>query len=214
MSRTTECLRHQNLQQVRSIDLSFNSIDTVNFKFLLMSSLQSLNLSHNTIGPAISPEDLDFKLTFGLSVDLSYNKIERVDLREKEGTEISKGSHVFRYLLCLFLLLKIFAENFLLNLSGNPLRCDCWATELRAKVAGEDGGSSYSRMFRLTHHPLTCSSNNNNNNNSSTAVSLQQMAYSDLVCAADSCVPGCRCSLNRCSVSIIVSTILSTISTI
>ena len=95
-----------------------------------------------------------------------------------------------RYVLCLFLLLKIFAENFLLNLSGNPLLCDCWATELRAKVAGEDGGSSYSRMFRLSHHPLTCSSNN-------TAVSLQQMAYSDLVCAADSCVPGCRCSLNR-----------------
>ena len=94
-------------------------------------------------------------------------------------------------------MLKIFAENFLLNLSGNPLRCDCWATELRAKVAGEDGGSSYSRMFRLSHHPLTCSSNNNNNNSSSTAVSLQQMAYSDLVCAADSCVPGCRCSLNR-----------------
>ena len=94
MSRTTECLRHQNLQQVRTIDLSFNSIDTVNFKFLLMSSLQSLNLSHNTIGPAISPEDLDFKLTFGLSVDLSYNKIERVDLRETEGTEISKGALV------------------------------------------------------------------------------------------------------------------------
>ena len=94
MSRTTECLRHQNLQQVRSIDLSFNNIDTVNFKFLLMSSLQSLNLSHNNIGPKISPEDLDFKLTFGLSVDLSYNKIERVDLREKEGTEISKGSLV------------------------------------------------------------------------------------------------------------------------
>ena len=119
---------------------------------------------------------------------------------------------MFLDIFCVFLLLKIFAENFLLNLSGNPLRCDCWATELRAKVAGEDGGSSYSRMFRLTHHPLTCSSNNNNNNNSSTAVSLQQMAYSDLVCAADSCVPGCRCSLNRCSVSIIVSTILSTIS--
>ena len=119
---------------------------------------------------------------------------------------------MFLDIFCVFLLLKIFAENFLLNLSGNPLRCDCWATELRAKVAGEDGGSSYSRMFRLSHHPLTCSSNNNSS--SSTAVSLQQMAYSDLVCAADSCVPGCRCSLNRCSVSIIVSTILSTISTI
>ena len=135
MSRTTECLRHQNLQQVRSIDLSFNSIDTVNFKFLLMSSLQSLNLSHNTIGPAISPEDLDFKLTFGLSVDLSYNKIERVDLREKEGTEISKGSHVFRYLLCFFIVKNICRE-----LPAEPVRQPAEVRLLGLGAAGQGGG--------------------------------------------------------------------------
>ena len=91
LSKDTECFKNQNLQHVRMIDLSFNKFFMINFNFFLMSKLQYLNLSHNAIGPVLSSQDIDFKLTFGLTVDLSFNSIEVVDLREKIGPEISKG---------------------------------------------------------------------------------------------------------------------------
>ena len=67
----------------------------INFNFFLMSNLQYLNLSHNAIGPVLSYQDIDFKLTFGLTVDLSFNSIEIVNLRDdlKVDAEISKGKY-------------------------------------------------------------------------------------------------------------------------
>ena len=139
-SRDTECLKHQNLQHVRKIDLSFNTIHLINFKFLFMSKLQTLNLSHNALGPILSTEDIDFKLTFGLSVDLSHNKIQRLEFIHRNGTEISN-------------------ENFLLNLSGNPIICDCEATDLKRKLMKQDMGSYHHRMFTVKDDPLICSNN-------------------------------------------------------
>ena len=139
-SRDTECLKHQNLQHVRKIDLSFNKIHLINFKFLFMSKLQTLNLSHNALGPVLSTEDIDFKLTFGLSVDLSHNKIERLNFIHRNGTETSN-------------------ENFLLNLSGNPIICDCEATDLKRKLMKEDVGSYHHRMFKVMEDPLICGNN-------------------------------------------------------
>ena len=95
LSKDTECFKHQNLQHVRVIDLSFNKFYMINFNFFLMSKLQYLNLSHNAIGPVLSYQDIDFKLTFGLTVDLSFNSIEIVNLRDdlKVDAEISKGKY-------------------------------------------------------------------------------------------------------------------------
>ena len=86
-----ECLKHQNLQNIRTINLSFNNIFIIDFQFNIMSKLQYLNLSHNLIGPVLEPKNIDFRITFGLTVDLSYNNIETFDLMSKSVSEESKG---------------------------------------------------------------------------------------------------------------------------
>ena len=87
-----ECLKHQNLQSIRVINLSFNNIFIIDFQFTIMSKLQYLNLSHNVIGPVLDPINIDFRLTFGLTIDLSHNNIETLDLSPKRSvSDISKG---------------------------------------------------------------------------------------------------------------------------
>ena len=176
-SRDTDCLKHQNLQHVRKIDLSFNKIHLIDFKFLFMSKLQTLNLSYNALGPILSTEEIDFKLTFGLSVDLSHNEIERLKFIHLNGTEISN-------------------ENFLLNLSENPIICDCEATDLKRKLMKEDTGSFHHRMFKLTEDPIICGNKSFGDNEDT---SLQELQYRDLNCPLlqDKCSAPCRCSRNK-----------------
>ena len=95
-----------------------------------------------------------------------------------------------------------FAENFLVNLTGNPIQCDCKATELKMKVSGEDMESSYHRMFRLTDDLIVCSTKSAGKN---VGKYLQEVNYADLNCpimqmSADlegKCSNNCSCSLNR-----------------
>ena len=193
-SRDTECLKHQNLQHVRKIDLSFNKIHLINFKFLFMSKLQTLNLSHNALGPILSTEDIDFKLTFGLSVDLSHNKIERLKFIHRNGTETSN-------------------ENFLLNLSGNPIICDCEATDLKRKLMKEDSGSYHHRMFKVTEDALICGNNSFRDN---AGKSIKNLQYRDLNCPLlqSQCSESCHCSWNKYHKQTLVDCSLCSLSSI
>ena len=169
----TECFKSNNFQKLRTLDLSHNLIKLINMDFHLMSKLQKLNLNHNIVGPILRPEDINFKLTFGLLLDLSYNKIEYFDLRNRFETVDN-------------------VDNFLLNISGNPIRCDCLSTELKLKLAGGDGDSLYEKSFSLTDDLIICG------NNSGGHQALQHMDYADLKCPIDSgdCPAHCSCEKN------------------
>ena len=70
--------------------------------------------SNNRLGPRLVPDDINFHVVgTELSVDLSNNMIQLMPLRP--GFNMSQ-------------------HNFLLNLTGNPLLCDCNLLELRNKV--------------------------------------------------------------------------------
>merc|ERR1719394_1189975 len=88
------------------------------FNFL---SLKLLNMSHNLLGsnnPRLIPtDDLNFLQNNGLTVDLAFNQIENVELWN-ERSSLSENQW----------------RGFSLNLAGNPIKCNCWTTELKLKV--------------------------------------------------------------------------------
>ena len=103
------------------LNLAHNKLTDIPYNFRLnFLSLKLLNMSHNLLGSRnrkLPIDDLKFLQTTDLTVDLAFNQIEQVDLWEErflEGTDLQGVS---------------------LNLTGNPLKCDCWTKELKMKVA-------------------------------------------------------------------------------
>ena len=102
-----------------TLNLAHNKLTEIPFDFHLnMLSLKVLNMSHNLVGsndPNILPNDLNF-LQKNLQFDLSYNQIELVELWDD----------------------RLWKENqwhaTSLDLRGNPLKCNCWTTELKQQV--------------------------------------------------------------------------------
>ena len=173
ISRDTDCFKANKLQKLERLDLSHNQIDHINMEFFFMSKLSSLDLSHNSIGPTLRPDDINFELTFGLSLDLSHNLIQHFDL--SDGFKTAEN-----------------AEDFLVKISGNPIRCDCTATGLKLKLAGADVGSLYEKMFSLTPDLVVCA-------NSSQEKALQDIPFTDLNCPIENspdCPAGCSCQRN------------------
>ena len=173
ISRDTECFKANKLQKLEILDLSHNRIDSINMEFFFISKLHSLDLSHNSIGPTLRPDNINFKLTFGLTLDLSYNRIQHFDL--SDGFETAEN-----------------AEHFLLKISGNPISCDCTSTELKLKLAGADAGSLYEKMFSLTPDPILCANN-------SQGEDLQNIPFADLNCPIENsqdCPADCSCQRN------------------
>ena len=126
-------------QKMTELNLAHNELTEIpkvfNYNFL---KLKVLNMSHNLLGSkrsmdkdivsnhSIGLEDLNF-MQSNLKVDLSYNKIEGVELWNTNWSGWKKG--------------------FSLDLSGNPLRCDCWTSELKQKVEKKDKS-----FTKNTHH--------------------------------------------------------------
>ena len=173
-SEDMEGFKANNLQKLRRLDLSHNQIDLIHMEFFLMSKLEILDLSHNSIGPVLRPEDINFKLTFGLTLDLSFNNIEHFDLADRFETVEND-------------------ENFLLNISGNPIKCDCRATGLKLKLAGADSESLYEKSFRLTEDLIICA-----DSSSSSGLVLQQLDWASMTCPvrSEDCPPVCSCQQN------------------
>ena len=173
ISRDIDCFKANKLPKLERLDLSHNKIDNINMEFFFISKLHRLDLSHNSIGPTLRPDDINFELTFGLTLDLSYNRIQHFDL--SDGFETAEN-----------------ADHFLLNISGNPITCDCTSTELKLKLAGADTGSLYEKMFSLTPDLIVCANN-------SQGQSLQNIPFADLNCPIEDsqdCPADCTCQRN------------------
>ena len=149
-----------------------------------MFKLRKLNLSHNVLNKYNLEEFLIFDRSF---IDLSYNKIERVDFNEKYGL-----------LPFLYDPPKVIPK---LNLAGNPLVCDCFTSDLKEKIEGTSN-QPVSRLFTLHEgNQLRC------------GPSLQprlskrlinSISYDDLTCKlpsdqlpAEPCPDKCSCSWNK-----------------
>eukprot|EP00092_Neocalanus_flemingeri_P030633 GFUD01033261.1.p1 GENE.GFUD01033261.1~~GFUD01033261.1.p1 ORF type:complete len:1088 (+),score=206.14 GFUD01033261.1:331-3594(+) len=179
LSEDNQCFKANILEKLKTLNLANNQISSVYQDFLYMSKLQALNLSHNEIGRKLMPEDINFVQNQGLVVDLSFNNIERIIL--KNGFEIS-------------------GHNFLLNITGNPLICDCTITELKMKLSGILK-NMYADMFQLDKtSDLICSSKSFGKNSGE---SLQNVKFEDLLCPFPSasmpynCSKHCSCFLDR-----------------
>ena len=128
------------------LNLSHNKLTEIPYIFRLnFLNLRVLNISHNLLGSkpnmdkdivnnhSIGLEDLNFMLS-NLKVDLSYNQIEGVELWNTNWSGWKKG--------------------FSLDLSGNPLRCDCWTSELKQKVEKKD--KSFTKKYSASLISVLC----------------------------------------------------------
>ena len=102
------------------LNLAHNKLTEIPLAFHInFLSLEVLNMSHNLLGsenPKISPGDLNFLQGTDLHVDLTFNQIGLVQLWDDR---LWPGSTF---------------HGVTLDLRGNPLKCNCWTTELKQKV--------------------------------------------------------------------------------
>ena len=148
-----------------------------------MFRLSKLNLSYNSLKSYNLKDFLIYDRSF---IDLSYNKIEKVNFNEK---------YVLPFL---YDPLQVKPK---LNLIGNPLVCDCFTSELKEKIEGTSN-QPVSRLFTLHEgNQLRC------------GPSLQpklskrlinSISYEDLICGlpseqlpAETCPDKCSCSWNK-----------------
>ena len=159
-----------NFRRLLTLNLAYNALITMDESLRTgYPTLRFLNISHNNIGPVVSGEDLQFdKSHYGMIADLSFNTIETLVIEDGTG----KDYQVIN-----------------LDLQGNPIKCDCSATDLKRAIDGKLSNN----YFHLISDTLYCHSGN----------SLQKIDYSDLNCPLEEVFPdqqcqdfGCDCSLN------------------
>ena len=180
-------LSSQPFERLVTLDLSENSFSALEYSVVINHlNLKTLNLSRNSF-KVFNLENFNFVKNGGaVDVDLSYNQIERVD--------ISVTKHIN-------LLFANKTNLFILNLTGNPLICDCFITELKEKVDGVLN-TSVKKFFALSSNDLRCGSDLN--------PSLKEIDYDDLNCDFPSdllkvdCPDPCGCSWNKANDQITV----------
>ena len=169
-------LAHNRLSYIPE-ELTYNMLD-----------VQVINMSYNNIGEdrnVIEPDDIKFMQRSNVVVDLSFNSIERIALL---GDSLYENRNV-----------EIISYNFQLNLTGNPLICDCIATELKQKMEGTYEGL-FRNMFQLTSTDVRCG---DKSSPQTSGWLLIDLPFADLTCPFPSpsirvnCIDNCRCSLNR-----------------
>ena len=153
---TPPCHKNSHLEK---IDLSKNNISKVDFDLLTkMKNLRIFDVSENMLTDYLILDN-DPNVTRRLMVNLSNNKIEGVKLRGKEENSYKVSSDPV----------------LILNLKGNPLKCDCFATEIKR--------GNKSQNPQIDPDDYRCDSGQ----------SLRKTDYSDLVCPSSDCPPGCQC---------------------
>eukprot|EP00090_Calanus_glacialis_P045164 TRINITY_DN8224_c0_g1_i1.p1 TRINITY_DN8224_c0_g1~~TRINITY_DN8224_c0_g1_i1.p1 ORF type:complete len:1130 (+),score=224.17 TRINITY_DN8224_c0_g1_i1:40-3429(+) len=171
--------------KLRTFNIANNKLTSIPEEFTFtMLKLQVLNMSYNLIGQdrgVLEPDDINFIQRLDLLVDLSFNKIGRVSLYEDKLW--NNRNHTF--------------VPFKLNLTGNPIICDCIATELKQKIEGNLEGI-FRDMFELTSKDLRCAGKS-----SEETKGLLLSEVKTLTCPFPSpsmevnCTDSCSCSLNR-----------------
>lgn len=157
-----------NFKRLLTLNVAHNSLTALDESWKVgYPTLRMLNVSHNSIGPVLLQNDLQFVKTYhGMSVDLSFNNIEIVHIDKAVGKN---------------------RKRFDLDLKGNPIKCDCSATDLKTAIEG--------KLPILYFHLISdiiCQDGS----------SLQDMDYKDLNCPLedpdDLCAShGCSCIVNE-----------------
>ena len=172
--------------KLRILDLSQNNLTYITDPMMfLMLNLRTLNLSHNSIGdhrPWIGENgslvNLNFLERNDFVVDLSYNSIQRLLFQNVDivyNSNNSRGSPIK------------------LNITNNPLKCDCKTVELKQISDGTMTGV-LKNFFKLEPETLKCSGDNDKQTRHKY---LSEVTYRDLNCEVAECSDQCRCSLNR-----------------
>jgi len=174
-------------EKLKKFDISNNKLTAIPFELTTnMLNVEVINISHNLIGDdrgVLQPDDINFIQESDLLVDLSFNHIERVTLLETGFWHKNNKTQT----------------PFKLNLIGNPLICDCIATELKQKLDGTLEGV-FRDMFEVTSKDLKCGEKNSPETKGRL---LSELEYSDLTCTFPSpsmqinCTDNCSCRLNR-----------------
>ena len=110
-----------NFRRLLTLNLAYNSLVVMDEKWQTgYPTLRFLNISHNNIGPILERQNIQYLNSYhGMvrTLDLSYNKIERVNIdKDSEVVESQEDHSVYLYL------------------EGNPIKCDCSATDLSCFV--------------------------------------------------------------------------------
>jgi Leucine-rich repeat (LRR) protein len=114
-------LAGQVFESLEVLNLTHNNISYLEESLLNnFLQLRFLNLSHNAFS-LLNPLDMAFIKNGRLTLDLSFNQIETFSLE-------ASPEAVFIYNT---------STEYSLRLGGNPLRCDCYLSELRQKVTDE-----------------------------------------------------------------------------
>jgi len=166
-------------QSLKKLDMSYNNIGEIpqemTWNFL---GLKVLNLSHNTIGESYNDGEipnLQFHQfnDFDFVVDLSHNQIKRMTYNQFIDSENSN------------------LKPAIINITNNPLICDCKTVVLKQMVAGE-AKSPLDNIAKFIPEDVKCGENNSRLTRNKF---LSEVRYRDLDCAAE-CVDPCRCSIN------------------
>lgn len=114
------------MNSMRRLDLSHNLIRLHSLPYewtTLYLRMHTLNISHNLVGPKLDVvPDLNFKQTADIVIDLSFNSIAHVSYYQLEVASARQPP----------------APS--VNLTGNPIECDCRAVDLAKNLRNILGG--------------------------------------------------------------------------
>ena len=86
-----------NFRRLLTLNVAYNSLTSLDERWKVgYPTLRMLNVSHNSIGPVIFQNDLQFVKTYhGMSLDLSFNKIEIVDIEKTVGSNRKRYQTIY-----------------------------------------------------------------------------------------------------------------------
>ena len=112
--------------KLRILNLAGNNIDVIPNGVNIMLNLDNFNISNNKLGPVLTLSQLNNFIQHNKNgnfvIDMSNNEIQRLDLDNK-------------------LSLDIHDNRFKLNITGNPIICDCTVTALKMMIDGTVTGA-------------------------------------------------------------------------
>ena len=159
-----------NFRRLLTLNLENNALQALEKQWQSeYPTLRLLNVSRNNIGPVIQGDELQYQKSFyGMVLDLSFNSIETVIMQDENKKNSTQDF-----------------QSIYLDLRGNPIKCDCTATNLKRAIEGKLSA----RYFHLISDQLDCAGGN----------SLQEIDYRNLNCPLHHVYQDQNCSEFNCS---------------